>query len=241
MIFNLFKPKPSLKEFIPNGFVDIHSHVLPGVDDGAKNIQESMELISEMKRLGFSKIIATPHIYPGLYNNTNKTIKKSYDKISKLIKQDVEIKYASEYMIDKSLIKKSKNKELLCLRENYVLVEMSYISMPNNLYQILFEIQVNGYVPILAHPERYNFLNFDEYNKLKKAGCKFQINLLSLTGYYGKKILRNCNHLLKNKLADYCGSDIHNINQIKAFELKVQTYELKELVKIIDLTGSKFD
>ena len=82
MIFNLFKAKPTLKELIPNGFVDIHSHILPGIDDGAKNIEESIKLISEMKKMGFSKIIGTPHTFPGLYENTNETIKKSFEKIS---------------------------------------------------------------------------------------------------------------------------------------------------------------
>ena len=107
MIFNLFKSKPSLKELIPDRFVDIHSHILPEIDDGAKNVKESLVLISEMKQMGFSKIIGTPHTYPGLYDNTNYSIENSFNKISKKIDSDVEVSFASEYMLDKQLIEKA--------------------------------------------------------------------------------------------------------------------------------------
>ena len=106
MIFNIFKSKPTLKELIPKGIVDIHSHILPGIDDGAKTVSESLELISEMKKMGFSKIIGTPHTYKGLYDNTNETIKKSYDSIINNVKDEINIDYASEYMIDDSILSK---------------------------------------------------------------------------------------------------------------------------------------
>ena len=110
MIFNLFKSKPTLKELIPDGFVDIHSHVLPGVDDGSKNIKESIDMITEMKKMGFSKIIATPHTYPGLYNNTNDSILRSYNKLKEKLKSTLEISYASEYMLNMKLIDGAKKK-----------------------------------------------------------------------------------------------------------------------------------
>ena len=115
MIFNLFKAKPTLKELIPDGFVDIHSHILPGIDDGAKNIEESLELISKMKEMGFSKIIATPHTYQGLYNNSSSSIKNSYNKIKDKVDKKIEIQYASEYMIDETLIEKAHKKKLYSL------------------------------------------------------------------------------------------------------------------------------
>ena len=188
MIFNLFKSKPTLREFIPNGFVDIHSHILPGIDDGSKTVDESLELIDEMNNFGFTKIIGTPHTYQGIYNNTNASIKESYLKLSKSLNTKTKIDYASEYMLDDTIIEKAKKKELLCLKDKYVLVEMSFISPPINLYEIIFELQINEYRPVLAHPERYNFLHnkFDEYYKLKKHGCLFQLNLLSNTYYYCK-------------------------------------------------------
>ena len=234
MIFNLFKSKPTLKELIPEGFVDIHSHILPGIDDGAKNIKESLALISEMKKLGFSKVIATPHTYPGLYNNTNESIEKSFGLITKKVPKDIKIEYGSEYMIDNLLIKKAKNKELLCLKDNYVLVEMSFISKPIGLYEILYEIKVNDYIPILAHPERYLFLTMDNMYKIKKFGCLFQANLLSATGYYGKSVRINLDRLLKRGLIDFVGSDIHNIKHIAAFENKVMSNEVIKLREVID-------
>ena len=231
MIFNLFKSKPTLKELIPEGFVDIHSHILPGIDDGAKNIDESLSLISEMRKLGFSKIIGTPHIYPGLHNNTNESIKKSFKKISGKISG---INYASEYMIDDSLIEKASKKQLLCLKDNYILIEMSFFSAPINLYETIFNLRINGYVPVLAHPERYRFL-FDDFNqffKLKKVGCKFQLNLLSLTGYYGKDVALIADKLLKNNMINYTGSDIHNIMHVNQFSKRVITKHTKSVVEI---------
>ena len=222
MIFNLFKSKPTLKELIPDGFVDIHSHILPGIDDGAKNIKESLVLISEMNKIGFKKIIGTPHTITGLYDNTNKSISNSYSKL-KSFDIEAEINYSSEYMIEPSLFKKIKEKTIIPLKENYVLIEMSYIDRPNCLFEIIFNLKINGYIPVLAHPERYRFLftDFQNFYKLKKRGCKFQINLLSLTGYYGKEVTNICNQLIDKNLVDFCGSDIHNMNHVKEFEKKI--------------------
>ena len=233
MIFNLFKSKPTLKELIPNGFVDIHSHILPGIDDGAKNIKESVILISEMKKMGFSKIIGTPHTFPGLYNNSNISIKESFAKIEN---NDIKIEYASEYLIDTYLIKKAENKSLLCLKNNYVLVEMSFNSEPINLFDVIFHLQINGYQPILAHPERYLFLhnNISKYHKLKDLNVKFQLNLLSLTGQYGEKILKFSEKLIENNLIDFMGSDIHNLFHINNFNKNIQTNKTKKLDLIFE-------
>lgn len=234
MIFNLFKSKPTLKELIPNGFVDIHSHILPGIDDGAKNVKESLELISDMKKLGFSKVIGTPHSYPGLYNNTNLTIENSYKQLKKSLEYEMLIDFASEYMIDISLIKKAEEKSLLCLKDNFVLVEMSFLSMSNNFYEIIFHIQTNGYKVILAHPERYSFMfrNYKDYFKLKDVGCKFQLNLLSLVGYYGKETAKISSKLIQDGLIDYLGSDIHSKAQLKGIDKKVIIPESKKITEI---------
>ena len=234
MILNLFKSKPTLKELIPNNFIDIHSHVLPGIDDGAKNLDESLLLIKKIKDLGFSKIIATPHTYQGLYNNTSSSIKNSYNKIKDKVDKKIEIQYASEYMIDETLIEKIDKKKLLCLQKNYVLVEMSFFSAPINLYEVIFKLRVNDYIPVLAHPERYRFIfdDFNKFHKLKKAGCEFQLNLLSLTGYYGKDVAIISDKLLKNNMIDYCGSDIHNINHVQQFYNKVVIHNFEMIDEI---------
>ena len=143
----------------------------------------------------------------------------------------MKINYASEYMLEKSIIEKARNNELLCIKNNYVLVEMSFISKPNDLHQILFEIIVNGYIPVIAHPERYFFMynDYRSYYKLKKIGCKFQLNLLSCTGYYGNDVIKISNKLLSDELIDYVGSDIHNLNHVNKFLEKIKIDEIDKL------------
>tara|TARA_Y100001968_G_C19301120_1_gene689083 strand:+ start:64 stop:792 length:729 start_codon:yes stop_codon:yes gene_type:complete len=228
-MFNLFRKKPILADLIPDRFVDIHSHILPGIDDGAKNVEESLKLISEMKKLGFSKIIGTPHTYRGMYENTNETIKNSYKLLSKNLPKNINVSYASEYMLDVSLIEKAMNRSLLCIKKNYVLIEMGFLFEPINLYEIIFKISLNGYIPVLAHPERYLFLHddFNKYHKLKNLNCKFQINFLSVIGGYGKKVLNITDKLLKNNLVDFSGTDIHNMNHIMA--IKNTKIKIKEI------------
>ena len=236
MIFNLFKSKPTLEKLIPEGFVDIHSHILPGIDDGAKNIDESISLISKMKKIGFSKIIGTPHVYEGVHNNTKESIESSFDELNKNDLKKVKVSYGAEYMLNDSIIKKAANKSLLCLKDSFVLVEMSYIAAPKQLYEIIFELIHNGYMPIIAHPERYRFYhnNFKNYEKLKKYGCKFQLNLFSLTNYYGKDVMSVSEKLLKMEMIDYVGSDIHNVKQINNFYDLVRISSISKLEKAME-------
>ncbi len=237
MIFNLFKSKPTLKELIPEEFVDIHSHILPGIDDGAKDIKESLVLLSEMEKMGFKKIIATPHTYPGLYENNPKKIIKSYDLVNSNLKGSLEIEYATEYFTDSYLIEKAENKQILTINKNYILIELSFNSKPINLYEIVFKLQLNDYIPIIAHPERYIYMfnnNLKDFHKLKKIGCKFQLNLLSTTGYYGKHISQLSDKLLRENFIDFVGSDIHNLRHIKEFESKIKINEVEKLEKAID-------
>jgi len=234
MIFNLFKSKPTLKELIPKDFVDIHSHILPGIDDGAKNINESIKLISEMKGFGFSKIIGTPHTYKNLYNNTNESITNSFNLIKSKHPQDLNISFASEYFIDENLIKQAENKSLLTLKSNYVLIETGFKFMPLNIFEVIFQLQLNGYRAVLAHPERYHFFSMKDFLKLKKNGVLFQINMFSLIGYYGQETLNLANKLLKNNLIDYIGSDVHNLQQLLLFEKKIKSSMSNKILKIIE-------
>ncbi len=234
MIFSLFKSKPTLKELIPQGFVDIHSHILPGIDDGAKNVEESISLISEMKGLGFSKIIGTPHTYRNLYNNTNESITNSFNLIKSKHPQDLNISYASEYFMDENLIKQAENKSLLTLKSNYVLTETGFKFMPLNIFEVIFQLQLNGYRAVLAHPERYHFFSMKDFFKLKKNGVLFQINMFSLIGYYGESTLSLANKLLKNNMIDYIGSDIHNLQQLSLFEKKIKTSMSNKILKTIE-------
>ena len=225
-MFSFLKSKPKLKELIPNGFVDIHSHVLPGIDDGAQTIEDSQFLLESMIDLGFAKVITTPHTKSSVWENTPQSIakaKKEVDQNLPDLSKNVSLQTASEYYMDEEFVNLFKSEKLLTLKNNYVLVEMSYLNPPIQLYDILFELQLEGYQPILAHPERYTFFHskMKEYDKLKKAGCKFQMNLLSSVGYYGKDVLLAADKLLQNEMIDFVGSDIHHQHHLAAFDHKI--------------------
>jgi len=222
------KNKPLLKDVIPNDYVDIHSHLLPGIDDGAPTIEDTISLITQLQEIGVKEFITTPHIINSVWNNTKESIALKHNETVSLLKNEnagitIE-KAAAEYMLDSfffDMIKKGA--PLLTLKDNYVLVEMSYLNAPHQLYDMIFELQMAGYIPILAHPERYLFYynHFQEYYKLKKAGCLFQLNLLSTVGYYGIGVVALTQKLLQNELYDFVGSDVHHENHIKAFGNKM--------------------
>lgn len=237
-MFSIFKNKPKLSELIPEGFIDIHSHVLYGLDDGAKNLADSTFILQSMIDLRISKSITTPHTMAHIWENTSENILFSHNKLKNELPEltsKLELKVASEYLMDYSFMELFQSKPLLTLKDNYVLVEMSYLNPPIQLFEVIFQLHVAGYIPILAHPERYAFYHndFEMYKKLKKAGCYFQINLLSSVGYYGKEVALTAQKLLKNEMIDFAGTDIHHKNHIDAFSRKVIVKEYEKLVVIM--------
>jgi tyrosine-protein phosphatase YwqE len=225
-LIHFFKPKPFLIDFIPDEYIDIHSHLLPGIDDGSPDLNTTEKLITGMENIGFTKFITTPHIISDVWNNTRKSIQETEKKtIANLKKLNLEtrIKAAAEYMIDSQFRDLFTNEPLLTLRDNYVLIEISYLSPPIQLYETLFELQTCGYKPVLAHPERYNFYhrNLNEYTKLKNAGCSFQLNMLSTTGYYGPNVAKAADFLLGNRMIDFIGSDVHHNRHLDYIRKKV--------------------
>ena len=235
MIF-LKKKEIPLVDFFPEGFVDIHSHLLPGIDDGAKNLNNSLELITKMRSYGIKNFITTPHVLGDVYPNSSETIKNKLEEVKKeLLKRnlnDVSIKAAAEYMMDEQFSERLEKEDILTLKDNYILVEMSYFNAPINLYELLFEIQLKGYKPVLAHPERYNFYHndIDNYYKLKKHGCLFQLNLLSLTEQYGKNVQKLSNQLLKENMYDFVGSDTHHHHHLELLK-KIGTSKISTKIK----------
>jgi len=226
-MLSFFKSKPVLKDLIPDNYVDIHSHILFGIDDGAKTIEDSNFLMQSMLEMGFSQSITTPHTSEHVWDNTRDCIVKKHEEVVALspnLSQKLQLRAASEYMMNDSFVKLFKSEPLLTLKDKYVLVEMSYLNPPIQLYDILFELQLSGYTPVLAHPERYSFFhhNFAEYKKLKKAGCLFQLNLLSTMGYYGPDVTLTAEKLLKKGMIDFSGSDAHHKMHIDAFSKKIR-------------------
>lgn len=235
-MFSLFKSKYFLKDIVPENYVDIHNHLLPGIDDGSKSIEETTILIAGMRELNITGAIATPHTFNGQWDNTPYTIKTAFDIATvNNVKKPFLKGYASEYMLDTSLIEKVKNEPLLCIHENYILVEFNLFSMPLNLYDMLFEIKDRGYKIIIAHPERYLYLHnsFKKYEKLKQYDVYFQLNLLAPVGYYGNEIQKISEKLLENDLYDFTGTDIHNESHIQ--QLKTKPIISFNKNKIVDL------
>jgi tyrosine-protein phosphatase YwqE len=242
-MFFFNKKKPVLKDFIPENHIDFHSHLLFGIDDGAKTFADTLRLIKAMNAFGITQIVTTPHVMSHVWDNTTELIVNKQDEVNALLKEqqiDFKIKAAAEYLMDDSFLKLFKNGPLLALKDNYVLVEMSYINAPLQLYDILFELQVAGYKPVLAHPERYNFYHnkFEEYSRLRNAGCLFQINLLSTVGYYGEFAAKTAEKLLKKGFIDFASSDIHHDKHIAAFDEKVLFKDATPLQEAI--TNSAF-
>lgn len=234
MLFFRKKEIP-LEELFPSGFVDIHSHLLPGIDDGAKDIDNSIELIKTMNSYGIKNFITTPHVLGDVYPNSSEMIKsKEKEVCDELIKRgitDVTLRASAEYMLDEQFVTRLSKNDILPLKDNYILVEMSYFNAPYNLFEILFDIQLKGYKPVLAHPERYNFYHndFENYYKLKKAGCVFQLNLLSLTEQYGKGVQKTAQKLLKENMYDFVGTDTHHHNHLRLLK-KIGTKKIKEQI-----------
>jgi protein-tyrosine phosphatase len=234
-----FKKKQAiLKDLIPDNHIDIHSHLLPGIDDGAQTIDDTIYLIKELNKIGISNFITTPHIFSGYWDNSKNIIEtKAQETIINLNKNNINypIKAASEYLMDDHFVSLFKKGEILTLKDNYVLVEMSYINAPIQLYDIIFDMQIAGYKPVLAHPERYQFYhkNFNEYIKLKNAGCLFQINLLSVIGYYGNEVTETAEKLLNQGMIDFVGSDVHHKKHIESFDKIVLLKNVEPLKEAI--------
>jgi len=226
-LIHFFKQnKPILKDLIPDNFVDIHSHLLPGIDDGATSIEDTKNLILGLETIGIKKFITTPHVMSDVWKNTKVNIlNKKEETLAQLEIPSIKnrFKVAAEYMLDAEFRELIKTERLLTLKDNYVLVEMSYLNPPIQLYDILSELRVAGYQPVLAHPERYRFFqnSLSDYKKLKTAGCYFQLNMLSATGYYGQKIARVTDELLENGFIDFIGSDVHHTRHVEVFYKKI--------------------
>ncbi len=246
-MFFFKKKEIPLTDFFTNNFIDIHSHLLPGIDDGAKNIDNSIELILKMYSYGIKNFITTPHVLGDVYPNSSETIKSKLEEVRVALKNkgysDIKINAAAEYMMDEQFVNRLKSGDILTLKGNYILVEMSYFNAPMNLYDVLFDIQLKGYKPVLAHPERYNFFHNDlqNYHKLKKAGCLFQLNLLSLTEQYGKNVQKISNELLKQNLYDFVGSDTHHKNHLQLLKKIGTQKNLKKIKHLLDNNSKIFN
>lgn len=197
---------------------DLHSHLVPGVDDGAQELEESLKLIRGMRDKGYKKLITTPHVHFEFYDNSKEKLQNHFIALKRFIADQrigIELDIAAEYFLDNMFLSAVLPEGLLSFGDNYVLVEVSMAGWPRNFADMIFALQSVGYKPILAHPERYLYdPNPKTYLDLKDKGLLFQMNLLSLMGYYGKTVKQLAEKLMENKIYDFCGSDLHHLRHL---------------------------
>lgn len=194
--------------------IDMHNHVLPGIDDGSPDINTSHVLVAGLSELGFTSCISTPHIASGLYANTDSTISQAYSSLG----SPYVTSFSAEYMLDDQFYDQLSEGLITYPGEgNYVLVEFSYVGLPVNWHEMVFELISKGYQPILAHPERYHFLSTqDILEKIMPTGLQLQLNLLALSTYYGTAIQKKAQTYIEESAYDYVGTDMHHLKHLEA-------------------------
>ncbi len=219
-MFTFFNRKPK-KADLSWLQVDMHSHILPGIDDGCVSIEQSLHLLERLHDLGLSTFHFTPHVFLEMYPNTQATISDAYTRLKEQIPASIKTAFAAEYMLDAAFEKQlSKPEELLLLPHKHILVEMSYMQESLRIDELVFELKVLGYKPILAHPERYVYYHGDvaKLKRFKETGLMMQVNILSLLGYYGSRERQVARWLADQGWIDLLGTDAHHERHVNAIE-----------------------
>lgn len=230
-MLNFFTKKNKVTDISWLG-VDIHSHILPGIDDGSPDVLTSLRYVKSLNELGFDHLICTPHIFKELYPNNSETIAEAKKKLqAEMGKANISLKLGAgaEYMIDQDF---NLGEKLCALDEKHLLIEMSYLTESPGVSQTIFDLEIKGYTPILAHPERYTFYFKDKsrLKRFKEKGCLLQLNLLSVLGYYGKDVKQLAEALLKEKMYDFAGTDLHHDKHLNTLTDAVQSGNLHEVL-----------
>jgi protein-tyrosine phosphatase len=238
MLFGLFKNNK--KALAPADMsvlkTDMHSHLIPGIDDGSKSMDESVALIAKLKEAGFSRIITTPHIMSDFYKNNPDIILAGLDNLRLAVVSagiDITIDAAAEYLVDDGFEKKLAQNNLMTFGDKYLLVELSYYNMYHGFFNVVFNLNIDGYKIILAHPERYGYFHdrFDVYEDLKARGLYFQLNTISLSGYYTPKVQKTAEKLIDMGLYDFAGSDMHNMDYMLNFRKALSSPYMHKLIE----------
>lgn len=214
-MFSFFKKKPKPRTRGPQLKVDIHSHLIPGIDDGSQSMEESLMLLRGLEALGYEKVITTPHIMSDSYRNTAEIITSGLHNLRSAAKREgisLQIDAGAEYYLDDAFYKELKKPNTMDIVGEYILFESSYFAKPMQMEEMIFAIGAAGYTPLLAHPERYRYIKDPEkeFARFKDLGVRFQVNLNSFGGHYGKKAQTLANHLNMAGMIDFLGSDTHH-------------------------------
>lgn len=222
---DFLRPKQSIVESgILAGSTDRHSHILYGVDDGIKTLEDSLAVLAYEESLGVKEVWCTPHIMEDV-PNTTESLKAKFEELCNLYKGPIKLHLAAEYMLDTVFEQRLKDRDLLTMEDDTLLVEVSVMAEPYDLVGMLKEIMSAGYNPLLAHPERYRYLIEKDYDRLHELGVKFQLNLASVTGYYGPAAQNKASYIIDKGWYSAIGSDCHRLRSIK------DQYTRKELKK----------
>lgn len=239
-LFSIFRKKKEEPFPFHELKVDMHSHLVPGIDDGAATEEDSFRLMEGLFELGYEKLITSPHIMQDLYPNTPDTINGGLAKLRKRYGPG-KIQAAAEYFLDDHVARLLEfDSQLLTVKDNIVLIEFSFVSPPMGMRELIFQLQMKGYQPILAHPERYGYYHqeFSQYEDLSRAGCYLQCNLLSFTGYYGEMVRRVAEQLAERGMVDFLGTDLHHDRHLENLQAMTLTPALAQVLEKGVLNGS---
>lgn len=235
-MFGLFKKK-EIKQVAKYDYssvvTDMHSHVLPGIDDGAQNVEESIFLIKKMMSLGIKKIIATPHVMIDYYRNDADSIGNALAMLkAELVAQniDIDIYAAAEHYFDETFPKRIDDGKVFTMGDNYVLFELSFVNQPPNIIEVIQKLKDKGYKPILAHPERYGYMDIEQMKTIRSWGCDLQMNTIALSGYYGKHSKNIAEAMIDNQIVDFISSDMHHPRHAAAFESTLSQPYLEKIL-----------
>jgi len=238
---SLFCHKKELSELF-DGYVDFHCHILPGVDDGVHTFEESAKILSSYSELGVKKVFLTPHIMEEV-PNTPASLKKRFEELKKYLEENgvksPSLELAAENMMDALFMARLSSSEVLPLMGSTLLVETSYYNPPLNLQDILFQVKSKGYRALLAHPERYIYMEDNDYEDLKKKDILFQLNLSSLSGFYGTTARKKAEMMLKKGFYDYVGTDLHRCSMLESYrKVKLSDGLWKVLASLVERSAS---
>jgi len=214
----------------------MHSHLLPGIDDGVKTPEHSLITIKKLMEQGYEKFVTSPHIMSDSYPNTPAIIKEKLDEVRRFLAANnvnVEISAAAEYYLDEFTMNALNGpEEMLTFGKKYLLFETNYLSEPFILKEFIFNATSRGYNPVLAHPERYQYITMNKAEDLIDRGVLLQINLLSLSGFYNRAAQKFAEKLIENKMVSFIGTDCHNEIQAAALEKAIQTKAFKKAIEL---------
>jgi tyrosine-protein phosphatase YwqE len=206
---------------------DMHSHLLPGIDDGVKSPEEAFEVIAQLMDLGYKKLVTTPHIMTDYFGNTSESVAAAYQAFLPAVKArypDLRFEAAAEYYLDDTVITlAAERKPLLTFGDKYLLFETNMISEPLQLKEFIFSVTLQGYKPVLAHPERYQYMTLEKAEDLRNRGVRLQLNLLSLIGHYGPPVQRLAEKLIARGWVDLLGTDCHNLDHARLLRAVMRT------------------